>query len=66
MLNLTKQQRATLVDKLPDAGNLAVGALFFGQFLNGGRFSPLVALLGVGFWVVLIGWSIFLAGGDKS
>ena len=66
MLNLTRQQRATLVDKLPDAGNLAIGALFFGQFLGGDRFSPPMALLGVGFWVLLIAWSVFLAGGDES
>jgi hypothetical protein len=38
MLVLKDKQRELLANKLPDAGNLAVGALFFGQFLSDGRF----------------------------
>ena len=34
MVGLTGEQRTMLIDKLPDAANLALGALVFGQFLG--------------------------------
>ncbi len=49
-----------LVDKLPDAANLAVGALFFGQFLGDQEFSFVVAGLGAMTWISLIGWALLL------
>ena len=66
MLELKKSQRAMLVDKLPDVANVAVGALFFGQFFGERAFSPLLALLGLGLWGLLIGWAVLLAGGNES
>ena len=62
MLVLKPTQRAMFADKLPDAANLAMGALVFGQFLGGG-FSPLVALLGLGLWAFFMSWAAVLAGG---
>jgi hypothetical protein len=44
-------------DKLPDAANLAIGALVFGQFLGPARFSLRVALIGLVVWLVFIGWA---------
>ena len=44
MLVLNGGQRELLADKLPDAANLAVAALFFGQFVTGTSFSFPVAL----------------------
>jgi hypothetical protein len=60
MLELTSRQRAALIDKLPDLANLAIGALFFGQFLGDRPFSARVALLGVASWIVLIGLALIL------
>lgn len=40
-------QRRMLVDKLPDAANLALGALVFGQVLGDDAFSIGIAVLGV-------------------
>ena len=48
MLELNEAQRAVLTDKLPDAANIGVGALFFGQFLGERAFSLLLAVLGIG------------------
>jgi hypothetical protein len=64
MLRLNRAQRRVLVDKLPDAANVAAGAMFFGQFLNDRPFSLLLGLAGVGLWVVVIGWTITLARKD--
>ena len=55
-----------LVDKLPDAANVAAGALFFGQFLADRAFSLFLALAGVGSWVVLMAWVLMLAAEDDS
>ena len=46
MLWLDDRQREMLADKLPDAANLALGALFFGQFLSDRPFSRALALSG--------------------
>jgi len=67
MLVLKPRQRVLFADKLPDTANLALGALVFGQFLAEGEFSTLVALLGVGLWVFLVGCAItIVAGGAES
>jgi len=50
-----------LMDKVPDAANLAAGALFFGQFLNERPFSPTLARAGLGLWIALTAWAIVLA-----
>ena len=66
MVELNKAQRAVLVDTLPDAANLAVGALFFAQFLSERAFSSYVALAGLALWVLLVGFAVRLAAGTES
>jgi hypothetical protein len=60
MLRWTRSQRAMFADKLPDAANLALGALVFGQFL-GADFSPLLAAAGGIVWVFFMGWAAHFA-----
>ena len=60
MLGLTQEQRRTLVDKLPDTANLAVGALVFGQFVGDRPFSRLVAAAGLTIWLALLAWALLL------
>ena len=67
MLRWNVGQRRVLVDKLPDAANLVVGALFVGQFLGGRPFSLTLALSGIAVWVVLMGFALVVARiGDQS
>ena len=61
MLRLNPAQRRVLVDKLPDAANLAAGALFFGQFLSERPFSLTLAVSGIGAWIALMAYAIALA-----
>jgi hypothetical protein len=49
-----------LIDKLPDAANVALGALVFGQFLSDAPFSWSVAAVGIALWVGPVGWSLLL------
>ena len=49
-----------LIDKLPDAANLALGGLVFGQFISDRPFSIAVAILGVVMWGVLLGAGFML------
>ncbi len=66
MLELNGRQRAVLADKLPDAANVGVGAMFFGQFLSERAFSPLVALFGLVIWMSFLGFTIWLEGESES
>jgi hypothetical protein len=66
MLLSKTAQRALLADKLADAANLAVGALFFGQFFSGRPFSLTLALCGLGSWVGLFAWAVVLAARRKD
>jgi len=66
MLRLSAGQRRMLVDKVPDAANLALGALFFGQFLGGQSFSISLAMLGIGMWMALMAWALILASEEKA
>jgi hypothetical protein len=54
MLRFSEEQRRTLADKVPDVANVAAGAMVFGQFLGGQRFSWLMATFGLAIWLVLI------------
>lgn len=60
MVGLTKEQRRMLIDKVPDAANLALGALVFGQFLGDRPFSRVLASAGVGVWLALVGYALLL------
>ena len=66
MLDLNRDQRGMLADKLADVANLAIGALFFAQFLGDGPFSLFLGVFGVVSWLVLVGWALVVARGDKS
>jgi hypothetical protein len=65
MLRLKRRQRDVILDKLPDLANLIAGALIFGRFLSGGRFSLTVALAGFVLWAVSIAWTLWLARGGQ-
>ena len=54
------------MDKLPDAANLALGALVFGQFLQERLFSRWLAAAGVAIWLGLLGWAVFLGWGEDA
>jgi hypothetical protein len=60
MVGLTREQRQLLMDKVPDAANLALGALVFGQFLQERSFSAWLAVIGLAIWLGLLGWAVFL------
>jgi len=60
MVGLTTEQRRMLIDKLPDAANLALGALVFGQFLQDRLFSRQLAAAGVAVWLGLLAWALLL------
>jgi hypothetical protein len=64
MVELSPAQRRMLIDKLPDAANLAVGGTVFGQFLSDRPFSVGAAVLGLFAWAALLG--IALALGQES
>jgi hypothetical protein len=66
MLVLKDKQRELLANKLPDAGNLAVGALFFGQFLSDRPFSIVIALCGIGAWIAMVTEAVILAAGRED
>ena len=65
MVGFTREQRQMLIDKLPDAANLALGALVFGQFLGDRPFSVSIAMLGIGTWMVLFACAFGLGGGQE-
>ena len=62
MLELNRNQRAVLADKLPDMANVAAGALVFAQFLGERPFSPWLAACGIGLWAFLIACAVALVG----
>jgi len=59
MLRLTKTQRTLVAEKLCDAGNLAAGALIFGQFLAE-KFSLWIAAGGFFLWLLFVGSALGL------
>jgi hypothetical protein len=65
MLRFRKTQRAILVEKIPDLANLAAGALIFGQFVGGQRFSLTVAVVGLIAWAAMIGLTLAIAGDEE-
>jgi len=57
---LTPEQRKLLFDKLPDAANVALGALVFGPLLGDGSISLVKVAAGIVIWLVLFGFCLFL------
>ena len=59
-LDLDREQRSLRADKLFDAGNVAAGAVVFGQFVAGRPFSILLAGMGLGIWLTALTVSVAL------
>lgn len=60
MLDLTPEQRGLLLDELPDAANVTLGALVFGPFVGGGRFSIFRIAAGAMIWFLVFGFCWFM------
>ena len=65
MLRLTEAQRAVLVQAIPAVAHLGVGTMVFGQFLRQESFSVPLALGGITTWVVLVTFTLVLAGAKR-
>ncbi len=65
MVGLTREQRRMLIDKLPDAANLALAGLVFGQFLGDRPFSAAIAVVGIVTWAAFLGGA-FVLGAEKD
>jgi hypothetical protein len=65
MLKLDHEQRKVLVQALPAAANLGLGAMMFGQFLRDQPFSWGMAVAGIGIWIIGVTFAIWLAGGQR-
>lgn len=48
------------IDRLPDAANLALGAMVLGQFLGDRPFSLGIAFMGVAAWGSLLAYAFVL------
>ena len=66
MIELQRDQRRVLVETLSEFGNIADGALVFGQALSDRVFSIRLAALGFALWVLIVGTSVVLAGRSES
>ncbi len=64
-IRLNAGQRALLADKIGDAGNLALGALIFGQVLAERPFSTAIGLLGGCAWLVFMVAATLLRGSRR-
>ena len=64
MLRLKPRQRKVLIEKMPDAANLAAGSMFLGQYLTERPFSVTLALAGVTGWIAFWALTLVLSGGD--
>ena len=60
MLDFDPDQRRMLMNKLPDAANLAVGALVFGQFIGARPVSWGLIAVGLWTWAALIGLALVI------
>ena len=66
MVELHGAQRALLADKLLDVGNVAAGAMVFGQFLSDRPFSAWLAAMGFVVWGGLLMFGTLLAGRTRA
>ena len=61
MLDLSDRQREMLIDKLPDAANVAAAGTIFGQAVVGQAFATTIVFSGFALWLGLMLWSAWLA-----
>ena len=62
MLRLKRKQQETLSQAFRELANLAAGALVLGQFVGPSVPSPRILLAGFVVWMILILFSVGLAG----
>ena len=60
ILELNVDQRMLLATETADFGNLAAGALGFGQFVGDTHWSVPTVIVGVGIWVGCLGFAVRL------
>ena len=61
MVGLSNEQRRMLLDKLPDAANVVLGALGLGQLLSERPFSLSLSAVGIAGCLALFGLALWLA-----
>jgi len=66
MLELSRNQRLLLADKLSDAANVAAGAMVFGRFLSDRPFSVWQTVMGGALWIVFVMCGVVLAERKRS
>ena len=66
MLRLKSGQRILLRDKLADAANVAIAALFFGQFLSEQPFSVVLAVIGLSSWAIMMAGALYFATEERE
>jgi hypothetical protein len=66
MLRLSQGQRTALSDTLRELANLVAGALALSQFVGEQPTSIWTGLAGMGGWVLLVAWALFLAGEQSN
>ena len=66
MVGLSHEQRGMLIDKPPDAANLALAGMVFGQFLSDRPFSLAAAILGIGTWAAFLAGAFVLGRGEHK
>ena len=65
MIRLTRDERAVLLDKVPDLANLAAGTAVFGQLLRDEPFSLALASGGFALWAALMTITFIVARIDR-
>ena len=66
LLDVNRQQRSVLAEKLADTANLAVAGMVFGQTLSGEPFSPLLAVAGSVMRIRFLALSVLLTRGNGA
>lgn len=64
MLKLTRHHRQVYAEKMLDTGNIAVGALVFGQFVSQSPFSWTITFFGLAVLLASFLISYFLLKGE--
>lgn len=64
MLRLKQKQRTALSDTVRQLANVAAATLAFGQFVGQRSISIVLVITGLTLWGVLVGFGVWLAGGN--
>ena len=66
MLRLKHQQRAVIVEKLPDLANIIAGVFVIGQFVGEQPASLWLVAVGLLIWLVFAVLTLVVAGGSDG